>query len=112
MGQFVVGDIVVVSFPFSDLSGQKMRPALVVAEVEFGDLILCQITSKPYSSKTAFPIQNSDFQKGNLPVISYVRPDKLFTAEASIIQREAGKLKDSVQNTILSQIKDLFTPSH
>ena len=51
MGRFVVGDIVVVSFPFSDLSGQKLRPALVLAHGEFDNLILCQITSRPYTNK-------------------------------------------------------------
>ncbi|WP_368489570.1 hypothetical protein [Clostridium sp. BJN0013] len=46
MGEFIEGDVVVVPFPFSDLSNSKRRPALVLANLEGYDLILSQITSK------------------------------------------------------------------
>ncbi len=46
MAKFVKGDVVVIPFPFSDLSQSKRRPALVIAELEGDDLILCQITSQ------------------------------------------------------------------
>jgi len=46
MERFVKGDIVVVPFPFSDLSQSKKRPALVIANIEDNDLILSQITSQ------------------------------------------------------------------
>lgn len=45
MAGFVKGDVVVVPFPFSDLSQSKRRPALVIANLQGNDLILCQITS-------------------------------------------------------------------
>ena len=46
MERFVKGDVVVIPFPFSDLSASKKRPALVLASLEGDDLILCQITSE------------------------------------------------------------------
>jgi mRNA interferase MazF len=46
MARFVKGDVVVVPFPFADLSEAKRRPALVVADLTGDDLILCQITSQ------------------------------------------------------------------
>lgn len=109
MGKFVAGDVVVTTFPFSDLSATKRRPALVLAEVEFGDLILCQITSKPYTSKTAVEINAADFAKGNLPVTSYARPDKLFTAEPTLIERNAGSLKPDTLENLLSRVRHLFS---
>lgn len=48
MGELSVADIVFVSFPFSDLSDAKLRPALVLAYAQRNDWILCQITSKSY----------------------------------------------------------------
>jgi len=46
MERFVKGDIVVIPFPFSDLSGTKRRPALVIADFHGDDILLCQITSQ------------------------------------------------------------------
>lgn len=111
MGTYSVGEVVLVMFPFSNLSGQKLRPALVVAVVEFGNLVLCQITSRPYSSKESIRIEASDFQQGGLPITSYVRPDKLFTADGSIIQSSAGHLNTKTTTKILNHICTIFTPA-
>lgn len=108
MGKFAVGDIVLISFPFSNLKGQKIRPALVVASGEFDNLILCQITSKPYSSTSAIKIVPTDFEKGGLPVISYARPDKLFTAEVTIIKRIAGTLNIQSKKRIIKKVRAIF----
>jgi mRNA interferase MazF len=43
MAGFVKGDVVVIPFPFSDLSGSKRRPALVLADLRGNDIILCQL---------------------------------------------------------------------
>jgi mRNA interferase MazF len=49
LGRFVTGDVVVLNFPFSDLSRRKRRPALVPATLQGADVILCQITSQTAS---------------------------------------------------------------
>lgn len=108
MGKFTVGSVVLVTFPFSNLKGQKVRPALILANVEFGNYILCQITSKPYTSKIAICIKSEDFSKGNLPVASFVRPDKLFTADATIIKDAVGQLTPTIKNKILKGVRELF----
>lgn len=109
MGKFTVGSVVLVTFPFSNLKGQKVRPALVLANVEFGNLVLCQITSKSYTSKIAICVESKNFAKGKLPVISYVRPDKLFTADATIIKDVVGQLTPTIKNKILKSVRELFT---
>lgn len=108
LGSLKAGDIVLVTFPFSDLSDQKIRPALVTAKAEFNNFILCQITSKSYSSKQAIQIEAADFAQGSLPITSYVRPDKLFTADTSIIRRSVGTLTQTKRDFILSSIRELF----
>jgi mRNA interferase MazF len=91
MEGFVKGDIVVLPFPFSDLSESKKRPALVIAHGEYGDMILCQITSK--SSTGAIELKDKDFQDGTLKITSYIRPRKLFTADTSLISYKVGKIR-------------------
>ena len=110
MGKFAVGEVVLVSFSFSNLQGQKIRPALVLAKAELNDLILCQVTSKPYTSKLAIRIGPDDFTKGSLPVASYARPNKLFTANSSLIKKTAGQLSPAVTKSILKSVRLQFTP--
>lgn len=49
MEKLSVKDVVFVNFPFSDLKNTKLRPAVIIANVQNDDYILCQITSKAYS---------------------------------------------------------------
>jgi mRNA interferase MazF len=111
MGKFTVGSVVLVTFPFSNLKGQKLRPALVLANVEFNNLILCQITSKSYTSKISIRLKSTDFVTGGLPVVSYIRPDKLFTADTTIIIKTVGHLTTTTKDSVLNNIRALFISS-
>lgn len=62
MAKPVKGDVVVVPFPFSDLTQAKRRPALVVAQLEGDDLILCQITSQQVRDAHAVVLTDEDFR--------------------------------------------------
>jgi mRNA interferase MazF len=104
MAEFVRGDVVVVPFPFSDLSQAKRRPALVVAELAGDDLILCQITSQLVRDNYAIPISGSDFSEGGLKQPSHIRPSsRLFTADSNIILYRTGKLKVDVLNRVVER---------
>lgn len=89
-----IGAVVLVPFPFSDLSNSKLRPAFIVAEAGKNDWICVQITSNPYSDNAAIEIEESDFKTRSLRRVSYARPGKLFTASRMIFRRKIGMLKD------------------
>ncbi len=108
MARFSVADIVFVRSPFSDLSQQKLRPALVLADVGKDDLILCQITSKPYTDKQAIQLDQNGFASGYLARTSYIRPAKLFTANMSIIEKKAARVKPQIRQAVVRQIIKLF----
>lgn len=109
MGKFVKGDVVVLPFPFSDLRSSKKRPALVVAPVEpYDDLILCMITSKKKRDVNSVPLTQADFVTGNLPHDSNVRPNRLFTADATIILRTAGKLDQRKMGEVVDEIVQII----
>ena len=93
MGRFVKGDVVVVPFPFSDLTRAKRRPALVVARVSDDDVILCQITSQDVRDGYALSLVDSDFQDAGLRRPSNVRPNRIFTADTQLILYRVGGLK-------------------
>ena len=101
MGQFVKGDVVIVPFPFTDLTGLKKRPAFVVADLPGDDIIVCQITSKAKSDSFALTLEARDFISGGLPVDSFVRPNKVFTADKNIILSTAGHLcENKIRDTV------------
>jgi len=94
------GSIVLTRFPFTDLSGDKRRPALVVSRDNDRrpDLVVAFITSVPRSGPDTAPI-NPDPGTG-LKVPSVVRFDKLATLERSVI---AGKLGDAPASWLAAQ---------
>ena len=92
MGTPTARSIVLVPFPFSDLSQTKLRPALLLAEANRGDCILCQITSNPYGDSQAIELTNNQLAASSLHKTSYVRPSKLFTANHNLMQKEIGSL--------------------
>ena len=100
--------IVVMPFPFSDLSGSKLRPVAVLADVGRGDWLLCQITSNPYGDSNAIRITNAELERGSLNMVSFVRPMKLFTANESLMVKRVAILNNKTFKTILTvTIKEL-----
>jgi len=110
MERFVKGDVVVVPFPFSDLTRAKRRPALVIAELEGDDLILCQITSQSVRDRYAVPIDENDFETGTLKQRSNLRPNRIFTADRHIILYRAGHLKPEKMNEVIKEIVGFLRP--
>ena len=96
------GAVVLIPFPFSDLSQTRLRPAVVLAAAGRDDWILCQVTSNPYGDPQAIELVETDFATGSLRVTSYARPGKLFTANQDLIVLQVGTL----QNATFAQIVD------
>lgn len=103
-----VGDVVLIPFPFSDLSASKLRPALVLAHAGRDDWVCLQITSRPYADSGAIELTDSDFLQGSLQRVSYVRPGKIFTAHQSLFRRVVGKLHDVRLREITDRVVDLI----
>ena len=64
MGARAVGEVVLIVLPYSDLSNRKVRPGLVVGVAERDEAIVCQITSRPYTSAGAMDIWNASAMPG------------------------------------------------
>ncbi len=105
------GAVVLVRFPFSDLSQTKLRPAIVLADTGRNDWILCQVTSQPYTDPLAVEITNSDLANGSFKKDSYARPGKLFTANAAIMTKQIGELKSQKLEEIIRVVISLLEKS-
>lgn len=103
------GSVVLIRFPFSDLSKSKLRPAVVLASAGKGDWILCQIRSQRYSDPQAVELAKDDFVTGSLRKTSFVRFAKLFTADQSLIVEKVGELQKGKFTLIVDSIVKLFT---
>ena len=108
MGKLSVGTVVLSRFPFSDLSTDKVRPCLIVGLAEFGDVIVCQITSKAYSSNCAIPLSKTNFTSGSIVVKSFIRPNKIATLDSSMIVQELGIINDKKLGQVKTAIRQLF----
>ena len=106
-----VGAVVLLPFPFTDLSQSRLRPAVVLANVGRGDWVLCQITSNAYADTQAVELTSSDFASGSLRLTSYARTGKLFTANNSLIVSQVGVLNAVTQNQVVDAVIDLLRPS-
>ena len=93
MEGLVKGDIVVLPFPFSDLSAVKRRPALVIAKGEYSDIILCQITSKAKKDVKSVVLPEKDFCDGSLKITSYARPKRIFTCDSALVLYKVCRIK-------------------
>lgn len=104
METFTAGTVILVPFPFSDLSQSKIRPALILGQTTSEDFILCQITSNPYSDINAIELTNIDFQTGTLKIKSYIRPLKIFTCSSELFINSAGKISILKFNEVINSL--------
>jgi len=107
--RLVKGDVVVIPFPFSDLSASSKRPAVIIADLTGDDYIVAQITSVSRYDDYAITLEAKDFTSGGLPQSSMIRPNKLFTADKSLISYKAGILHNKKIKQIEQSLVTIFT---
>lgn len=104
------GDIVLIPFPFSDLTSLKVRPAIIISNStvnKTSDLICAQITSQIYKDDFSFEIKNANV---TIPLNGYseIRCHKIFTANKSIIKKKISHLHLPKQSLLLDKVKTLL----
>jgi len=101
------GQVVLLNFPFSDLTEAKYRPAVVLAVGSFGDLVVCLVTSQPVGK--AIELDDVSFMNGGLVKASRVVPDRIFTASQKLVGKVVGKLTkqklDEIRDAVIAVIR-------
>ena len=106
------GEIIIVPFPFSDLSSIKQRPVLVLSKnndnKSSDDIITCGITSNLKNSKYSVLITNNDLKKSEIPRDSRIKVDKLFTIDKGIIKKKVAILKKETFDKVKKEFVNLI----
>ena len=94
-------DIILIDFPFSDLTQAKKRPALIVKNLEGNNNIVCQITTKRRNIAKHEVSLNKSACEGDIRFDSKIYIDMIFTLHKGLIYRKLGFVKD---NAVIEEI--------
>ena len=107
--------VVLVPFPFDDLSSSKVRPAVCLTDPigSHRHVILAFITSRiassPLETDLVIDSSDSDFANTGLRVSSTLQLHRLMTATTALIRRELGQLSPRMQTEVNNRLRKLFS---
>lgn len=103
------GKIVLVEFPFSDISQTKKRPALLIGDIRGENNIYCQISTKNKLTKQyQIPLNSSDC-KGEISFDSYIYCDMIFTLHKDLVIRELGSISAEKLSAVRNKLSAIFS---
>lgn len=100
-----------VDFPFSDGSGIKRRPALVISSNlinQTGDVVLMQVTSKFKNDDGLTIALKPTHLSAALPLPSFLRVHKLFTIDRSLVIKKLSKLSENAFDNVLTKLFEIL----
>ena len=104
--------IILIPFPYTDLSGAKKRPALVISSIDFNikneDVICCLITSNLEDRQQSIKINNKDVESGYLEFESNIKPHRIFTIHKRLIYKTLGKLNLPKSRLVIEEINKII----
>lgn len=98
------GDIILIPFPYSDLTGAKKRPAMIISNLNLNgeDKICCLVTSN--NPLEGILISKNSFSDGNLPFKSWIKPHRIFSIDERIIIKKLAEVKKEFCEKINNKI--------
>jgi mRNA interferase MazF len=99
-----------VAFPFSDLSGTKVRPVLVVSNDKFNaqskDVIVCAITTRKQHSSQV--LSSDDLDTGKLHTNCYIKAEIIFKCSKNVLLKKTGSVSDNILQITRKNIVNLL----
>lgn len=108
------GDVVLVPFPFTDLSAQKLRPALVVGRTlgDGRDVVLAFVTSRiepaDVQAEHLIALEGPEFSMTGLKLPSRIRLDKITTLERRLVGRRLGRIGPRTAHAVAQALRYVF----
>jgi mRNA interferase MazF len=109
MTRYEAGDVVLVRFPFTDLSSSKLRPAVIVSTLRFqtrqGDVVVLALTSQRQRDDD---LRLAEWRSAGLPKPSWLKP-VIGTLAATLIYRRLGRLNAKDDGAVRSTLAQLLS---
>jgi len=109
MERFVKGDILVVQFPYTNFSGTKKRPAVVIATLRGENVILAQITTTQRNDEDLVSLTRKDFTTGRLNRDSFINTSLILTVDKSEISYKVGNINSAKIKEVEEKLCEIFT---
>ena len=109
MERFVKGNVVIIPFPFSDLSDSKKTTGISFSWFAGKRYYSLSDNFSKFWDYFSINLDSSDFENGSLPVNSLIRPNRIFTADKNIINRKVGKISNEKLNSVYNALNNLFS---
>ena len=105
-------DLLLVPFPFSDQTGKKVRPVIVISNNEFNkdseDVIVVGVTSNISKDRYAINLANDNLEEGNLTTRCCVKVENILKLDKELIIKKIGKVNRNAHNGIISKILEII----
>lgn len=106
-------DLLLVPFPFSDQSGRKVRPVIVISNNKFNatseDLIVVGVTSNISKDKYTVELKNEELENGNLMDLCCIKVENILKIDKQLIVKKIGKIKREKFKNIISILNSIFS---
>lgn len=105
-------DIVLLTFPFSDLESSKVRPAIVLSNDKYNrrseDFVAVPLTSNLKLRDYAIRITHNELESGKLIVDSKVKVDRVFSVSQRLVRMKIGRIRADIHERITSMLFELL----
>lgn len=105
-------DLILISYPFSDLAGSKVRPAIIVSNNTHNkkseDIIVVPLTTNIKIKDYSFILNLEDMEEGELLRESKVKVDRVFSVKKSLVKMKIGTVKKVIHDRILEELLKLI----
>ncbi len=101
-------DILLIPFPFSDQSGKKVRPVIIISKDEFNkdseDILVVGVTSNISRDKYTLPLENKDLEEGKLITKCFIKTENILKVDKELIIKKIGRIKKEKFDLIIGKI--------
>ena len=105
-------DLLLVPFPFSDQSGRKVRPVIVISNNEFNkhsdDALVIGVTSNISKDKYTISLNNRDLEEGKLSTVCCIKVENVLKIERDLIIKKIGKVNQNILTNISTKLFEII----